>query len=97
MIRNITIAAAHATAASGRAFQLATPSTMPMIGNVVTAADEIVLCGISRFSFDGPLAGLVLIAAPRPGLGQAPPERLGKAEQRFLEDGHHQPIADRSS
>ena len=42
-------------------------------------------------------ASLVVIDASRPLRFQAPPESLGKPEQRFLQHRHHQPVDDRPS
>src|SRR5215212_10227176 len=61
MTRDITMTAAHAHAASGRAFQLAMASAIPMIGNADPAREEIQLSAMSGFSFDGPLGHLVVI------------------------------------
>src|SRR6187200_3593843 len=96
MTTKVTRAAAHAHAASGRAFQLASASTIPIRGNAAAARAVIELNTMSGFSFDRPPVRFVTIAASRATGFQAPPERLSKAEERLLQDRHHQPVDDRS-
>src|SRR3954453_14193283 len=84
MTTEITMAAAHAHAAAGLAFQLASARPIPMRGKANTVRDEVQLSAMSDFSFGGPLSHLVMIDASRPLRFQAPPEGLGKAEQRLL-------------
>ena len=97
MTTEITMTAAHAHAAAGLAFQFASASPIPMTGKVEPIRDEIQLSAISGFSFDGPLHHLVVSDASRARRFHAPPEGLGKAEQRLLQDRHHQPVDDRPS
>ena len=70
---------------------------MPTAGNAAAARAVIELSTMSGFSFDRPPGRLVTIDASRATGFQAPPERLGKAEKRLLQDRHHQPVDDRSA
>src|SRR5262245_8984450 len=97
MTTDITMTAAHANAAAGLAFQLATASPIAMRGKAEPIRDETQLSAMSGFSFDGPPRHLVLIDASPPIRFQIPPEGLGKAEQRLLQDRHHEPVDDRPS
>src|SRR5580765_177496 len=97
MTRNIAMAAVHAQAAAGLAFQLASASAIPRMGNADAACERIQLNAMSGFSFDRPPGHLTLIDASRPLRFQTPPERLGETEQRLLQDRHHQPVDDRPS
>ena len=95
MTTNITRRAAHAHAASGLAYQLASDQHDANGGQCRCGPEEIQLGAMSGFSFDGPLGHLVVSDASGPFRFQAPPEGLGKAEQRLLQDRHHQPVDDR--
>ena len=97
MTTDITMTAAHAHAAAGLAFQFASASPIAMRGKADPIRDAIQLSAMSGFSFDGPLRHLGVTDASRPLRFQAPPEGLGKAEQRLLQDRHHQPVDDRPS
>ena len=84
---DMMMTAAHAHAAAGLAFQFASASPIAMRGK----------SSMSGFSFDRPPGHLVVLDASRLLRFQAPPEGLGKAEQRLLQDRHHQPVGDRPS
>src|SRR5687768_4596412 len=94
MTANMARGAVQASAASGFAYQLASASTMPTAVNADAALNIIELGTTLRFSFHEALGRLPAADPTGPPGIKAPPERLGEAEQRLLEDRHHQAVDD---
>src|SRR5689334_17237673 len=94
MTRNMPTPAAHAGAAAGLAFQLASASTMPIGGSASAATETIRLRAMSGFSFDGAFGRSTPGHTSCPARFQGPSERLSEVEQRLFQHGHDQPVDD---